>query len=182
MASPRVLILCGGSSKGSRTHAALHTVAAILEEGGAAVHWSCVHGRVLPPLDPEQRRPAEADDLRREADEADAFIVGSPEYHGAFSGSLKNMIDYLSRRQVGGKPVGLLAASGGAKGGINTLNMLRLVFRALHAPALVDQAAVSESDFDEQGHLSDTPSAAHVRTLGLAMLQELGLAAPTDGD
>jgi chromate reductase len=52
---------------------------------------------------------------------ADAVIISTPEYNGCIPPVLKNTIDWLSRPQPHpwtGKPILLMAASGGALGGI----------------------------------------------------------------
>jgi NAD(P)H-dependent FMN reductase len=144
----RVVLLSGGRNESSRTQIALKVVAEALEEAGISTRLISVGDFELPMLDPDAAPPEAADEFRRVVREADGLIAGSPEYHSAPSGALKNLLDYLSSSEVAGKPVGLVASSGGDRGGINTLNMLRLIFRSLHAPVLVEQAAVSRSDFE----------------------------------
>lgn len=78
---------------------------------------------------------------------AKAFIIGSPEYHGGYTGALKNFIDYLNSDIFRNKPIGLLVSTGGIKSGINTLNSLRIVFRNLHAQVIPQQVAISEKEF-----------------------------------
>jgi len=46
--------------------------------------------------------------LRRQVQEADGIILGTPEYHGSFSGVLKNALDHMASRNS--------RASGGAGG------------------------------------------------------------------
>ena len=45
--------------------------------------------------------------------EADFFILGTPNYHGSFSGILKNALDHLNMDYFKMKPVGLIGNSGG---------------------------------------------------------------------
>ena len=143
-----MVLLSGGRNESSRTQIALRVVAGALEEAGLSTRLISVGDYDLPMLDPDAAAPEAAEEIRQIVREADGLIAGSPEYHSAPSGALKNLLDYLSSRDVAGKPVGLVASSGGDRGGINTLNMLRLIFRSLHAPVLVEQAAVSASDFE----------------------------------
>jgi len=173
MADRRVVFLCGGYSPESRTHLTLQTVAEPLEEAGVATRFVCLDELPLPLLDPSQPFAPEVERLKEWVAAADAVVAGSPEYHGAMSGSLKNLLDYLSKEELAGKPVGLVAVSGGVKGGTNTLNMLRLVFRAFHAHVLPQQVAVSGSDFNAIGELADPQARAYAHRLGEAVMGAL---------
>lgn len=52
---------------------------------------------------------------------ATGVILASPEYHGSYSGVLKNALDLLSSSHLKNKTVGLMAVAAGALGGTNTL-------------------------------------------------------------
>lgn len=169
---PKVVLLSGGLKESSKTNIALRVVADALEEAGVETRFVSVGEYPLPMLDPTAEPPATVEWIRQWVAEADGVVVGSPEYHAAPSGALKNMIDYLSYEEVAHKPVGLVAACGGVKGGVNTLNFLRIVFRALHAPVLVEQAIVTASDFDGDT-LTDPDATARLRRLAEAMVREL---------
>lgn len=82
---------------------------------------------------------------RKLAQEADAFVICTPEYHNGMSGAMKNALDFLSSRQFKGKPVTIIAASGGGKGGMNALSNLRIVLRGVYALVLPEQAVVDET-------------------------------------
>ncbi|OUJ19665.1 FMN-dependent NADH-azoreductase, partial [Corynebacterium kefirresidentii] len=45
--------------------------------------------------------------------EADFLILGTPNYHGSYSGILKNALDHINMDYVKMKPVGLIGNSGG---------------------------------------------------------------------
>ncbi|MFO7767420.1 MAG: NADPH-dependent FMN reductase [bacterium] len=173
MAERNVVFLCGGYTPSSRTHVTLQAVAEPLEEAGVSIRFVCLDELPLPLLDPSRPFHPDSDRLKEWVTEADAVAVGSPEYHGAMSGSVKNLLDYLSKEELSGKPAGLVATSGGVKGGTNTLNMLRLIFRAFHAHALPQQVAVSEEDFDEIGDLADPRARAYAHRLGKAILEAI---------
>lgn len=100
----------------------------------------------LPLYDPNNLQKKINDSTYQELYETRAFIIGSPEYHGGYTGALKNFIDYLNRDVFVNKPVALIACTGGVKSGINTLNGMRLVFRSLHADVIAQQAAISERE------------------------------------
>ena len=52
--------------------------------------------------------------LRQEIAQAHALILGTPEYHGSFSGVLKNALDWLDGSELQGKMIGLVGVAGGA--------------------------------------------------------------------
>lgn len=93
------------------------------------------------------------------AREADAIIIGTPNYHTSFSGILKNALDHLSFDQFEGKPVALYCTSGGMRN-TDPLAQLRIVMRGLHALAVPTQVCASSADYQknekgEYAHLSD---------------------------
>jgi azobenzene reductase len=63
---------------------------------------------------------------------ADAIIFVTPEYHGSFSGVLKNTLDYFWS-EFSKKPIGVAAASAGKMGGINASSQLQHVILSLGA-------------------------------------------------
>jgi len=62
--------------------------------------------------------------------DADALLLVTPEYHGTFSGVLKNAIDYY-RAELSKKPVGVVTATGGKMGGINASSQLQHVILSM---------------------------------------------------
>ncbi|RFS26337.1 NADPH-dependent oxidoreductase [Chitinophaga silvatica] len=57
---------------------------------------------------------------------ADAIILVTPEYHGSFSGVLKNAMDYFSA-EFHKKVIGVVGVSAGKFGGINAVQQLSQV-------------------------------------------------------
>lgn len=95
--------------------------------------------------------------MRQDFKAAHGIILGTPEYHGSFSGILKYALDLMGFEEFGGKMVGLVAVSGGALGGANALAGLRTVGRALHAWVVPEQVSISEGwrVFDADGRIKD---------------------------
>ncbi|ELR72494.1 Putative flavoprotein [Fulvivirga imtechensis AK7] len=75
--------------------------------------------------------------------ESDALIIVTPEYHGSYSGALKNMLDYYWA-EFKKKPIGVAAASGGKMAGINASTQLQHVILSLGAYALPLKLLVPE--------------------------------------
>ena len=103
--------------------------------------------------EPHQYETEEVQELIEKIEKADGILLATPEYHGAMSGALKNAFDFLNSAYFAHKPVALLAVSGGGKGGINALNNLRTVTRALYANVLSKQLVLDPADIVEKGTL-----------------------------
>lgn len=106
--------------------------------------------------------------FRRTIRAADGIVLATPEYHGSFSGVLKNALDLLETEDVEGKMMGLVGVSGGRVGAVDALNGLRNVGRVLHAWVVPAQASVPEAwrAFREDGSLRDPELDARVRGVG----------------
>ncbi len=82
--------------------------------------------------------------------EADAIILITPEYHGSFSGVLKNTLDHFWI-EFQKKPIGVIGTSMGKLGGINASTQLQHVILSLGAYPLPVKLLVPEIHllFDE---------------------------------
>ncbi len=74
---------------------------------------------------------------------ADALLFVTPEYHGSFSGVLKNALDYFWA-EFQRKPIGVAAVSSGRMGGINASTQLQHVILSLGAYPLPLKLLVPE--------------------------------------
>lgn len=63
---------------------------------------------------------------------ADALVLVTPEYHGSFSGVLKNALDHFWI-EFGKKPIGVVTTYSGRMGGINASTQLQHVILSLGA-------------------------------------------------
>ena len=106
--------------------------------------------------------------LRQEVKQAQGIILGTPEYHGSFSGVLKNALDLMGFDEFEGKMIGLVGVSGGKMGAINALNSLRTVGRALHAWVVPEQVSVPQAwrMFDAAGNLKDPRLEDELKNVG----------------
>src|SRR5262245_45585215 len=95
--------------------------------------------------------------LRKTVRRAQGIILATPEYHGGYSGVLKNALDLMGFEEFEGKMLGLVGVSGGRGGASGAMHSLRDVGRALHAWVIPEQASVAEASqvFDEQGYCKD---------------------------
>lgn len=111
-----------------------------------------------------QDGPGIPDAVQRLADQiaaADAVIIATPEYNKALSGALKNALDWVSRtdgKPWKDKPVALLSATAGRSGGERAQNSLRLAmvaFQPLIASGPEVLVGSTQSQFDEDGRLTN---------------------------
>lgn len=116
---------------------------------------------------PEQQL-ADVQRFRADVKAADGIILATPEYHGSFSGLLKNALDLMGFEEFEGKMLGLIGVSGGRMGAFDALNTLRNVGRALHAWVLPQQVSVPEawSVFEADGRVKDQRIAKRLRETG----------------
>lgn len=87
---------------------------------------------------------------------ADAMIFVTPEYHGTFSGVLKNALEYYWE-EFSKKPIAVATASAGKMGGINASVQLQHLILSLGAYALPVKFLVSgiETAFDDSNEPVD---------------------------
>jgi NAD(P)H-dependent FMN reductase len=138
----RVLAICGSLRPSSSTRDALSLALAAAERGGAEVGYVDISalpwcdGRAVDAYGPG------VDAFRKQLAGADALLLGSPEYHGSFTGVLKNALDLCGPDDLKGKLIGLVATARGDAGAMNTLNHLRQVSRWVGAWVLPAQVSV----------------------------------------
>ncbi len=101
--------------------------------------------------------PPDVHRLRADVQSAQGIILGTPDYHGSYSGVLKNALDLMGFKEIGGKVIGLVAVSGGAFGGTNALSCLRTVCRALHGWVVPEQVSIPKASgqFNADGSVRD---------------------------
>ena len=118
--------------------------------------------------DDESQYPKDVFRLRDEVKSAQGIILGTPEYHGGYSGVLKNALDLMGFEEFEGKMIGLVGVSGGAMGALSALESLRNIGRALHAWVVPEQASIPQAwqEFDEAGKLKDPKLDERVRQVG----------------
>jgi FMN reductase len=170
-ASQRLLVvgIVGSVSLESRTRRVVRLALDGAEQMGARVALIDLRDYDLPFAgDEEAEETADVQSLRQSVRLASGVVLGTPEYHGGYSGVLKNALDLMGFDEFEGKMIGLVGVSGGALGATNALNDLRAVGRALHAWVVPEQAGVPHAHraFDEDGRIMDQRVAERVREVG----------------
>ncbi|GAA0461127.1 FMN reductase [Paractinoplanes deccanensis] len=109
-------------------------------------------------------RPDGMRDLTRRLDEADAFIIVTPEYNHSYPASLKALIDWHFTQWTA-KPVAFVSY-GGAAGGRHAVLHLENVLTELHAVTIRDGLAFpSYFTTWQNGEPLDDASAGYAKTL-----------------
>ena len=179
-----VIAICGSLRAGSSTDAALQIALSGAEDAGAEVELIRLSVDKLVfqgSVANEEDYPPGVFELREKVKRAHGILLGSPEYHGSFSGVLKSALDLMGFDEFEDKVVGLIGVSGGRMGAVNALSMLRTVGTALRAWVVPKDASIANASeaFDAEGNLHDPELAARVKAVGrqvteFAALRNLG--------
>ncbi|NUE03315.1 NAD(P)H-dependent oxidoreductase [Halorubraceae archaeon YAN] len=166
MTGTHVVAVCGSLREQSYTRVALLHALGGADTAGATTELLDLRELTIPPLDPDRERQRDASVFKQQLRDADAILLGSPMYHGSYSGVLKNALDHCGFDEFEGKTVGLLAVSGGSFP-LPTLEHLRSVCRAFNAWVLPHQAAVPRAHAAiTDGEFVDNSTADRVALLG----------------
>lgn len=168
--SVRVSALCGSLRHGSYTRMALRIALEGAAEVGAETELIDLSDYELPFCigDDDQEMPEDVGRLRAQVENCQGLIIGTPEYHGSYSGVLKNAIDLMGFDQFAGKMIGLVGVAGGAMGALSALASLRTVGRAVHAWVIPEQAMVPHAwkVFNDDGTVKDPSFDKRLREVG----------------
>ena len=162
---PFIVGLGGTLRANSSTERALrHCLAAVERQGG----WTRLFAAEeldLPMYAPhELERTPRALELVKALRDADAVVVGSPGYHGAVSGLVKNALDYIEdlredpRVYLDNTPWGCISCAYGWQAAVGTLTQLRSIGHALRAWPTPLGVAINSADavWAPSGELADT--------------------------
>jgi len=181
--APRILALAGSLRTGSFNRKILAVAADGARAAGADVTRIDLRDFPLPPYDGDLETasglPASALALKGVFRANDGLLLASPEYNSAISGTLKNVLDWVSRPAPGerplecfkGKVAALCSASTGALGGIRGLAVVRLMLGSIGVLVLPDQVAVPKAAeaFDDEGNVIDPGRRKALMELGTAL-------------
>lgn len=151
----RVVAVSGSLRPGSYTRMALDIVLRGAKELGADIHLIDLNDYDLIFCDGRDDYPEGVTRLREDVKQADGIILGTPVYHGGFSGVLKNALDLMGFEQFEGRVVGLVGVAGGRAGAGSALAGLRSIGRGLHAWVVPEEVSVSSAYavFDDAGNV-----------------------------
>jgi chromate reductase len=160
---PVSFLVFSASLRGGSLNTTLAKLAAgAIEKHGGTVDLAAMSAFDSPSYSQDaqaQGFPPGATELRRRLDANDAFVIASPEYNGSMPGSLKNLIDWVSRfrpQPFNGKHALLLSASPSMAGGNRGLWALRVPLEHLGSRVYPDMFSLAQAHkaFDPQGKLA----------------------------
>lgn len=127
----------------------------------------------LPLYHPDRKEERTDDHVRRFVNlltEADAIVLGSPEYHNTIGGAFKNAMDWVGSRQFKDKAVALVSATGGPSS-MTTLTAMQLMVRSLHAWIVPVLGSIPGStEFKPDGGFKDPAMRLRFTTIGLELV------------
>lgn len=173
-----VVAVCGSLREHSYTRLGLEVALRGVREAGGTGELLDLREYDLPPLNADLDRQGDSDAVSERLRAADALLLGTPMYHGSYSGVLKNALDYVGFDEFEGKTVGLLAVAGGSFP-VTALEHLRSVCRALNAWVLPHQVAIPRASraFDDEGAVVDSGIEERTLVLGRRVVQFAGIEA-----
>jgi NAD(P)H-dependent FMN reductase len=129
-----VLAVVGSLKKNSVTRVVIQDVAAGLASRGCAVDVLDLRAQTLPLYNPESAYHSEHfPSLKARVDQADVFVLGTPDYHGSISSAMKNFLDHFWH-EFAGKLFATVVAS--HEKGLTVTDQLRTVARQCYAWSL----------------------------------------------
>jgi NAD(P)H-dependent FMN reductase len=165
----RILAFAGSLRKDSLNRKLVAVAAEGAGKAGAEVTLLDLKQYPLTPYDGDDEDagglPESAVKLKEIFKAHDAFIISSPEYNSGYPGTLKNIIDWISRPMEGEKPLIqfrnkpglLLSASPSWRGGWRMLPSLREVLLNIGVIVMPDVFPLANADkaFDENDQFKD---------------------------
>ena len=173
--APVIVGICGSLSADSTTRRALQLALDAAERAGGETLMLDLRELKLP-FASSDWNPAEwpdAEKLLSAIRGADGLLWATPEYHGSYSGALKNALDLASIPDFEGKVVALLGVAAGQIGAIQALSHLRGIARQLHLWAIPSQLSIAKSygAFDENGQFKDEKLAQSLEKMSAELVK-----------
>lgn len=161
----KILGVCGSMRAQSYSGRAVSLVLEAAREHGAETGLLDLRRAQLPAYNPDEGAP-EHDGLREATEavnRAEAFVLGSPDYHGSMSGAMKNFLDFYWE-EFAGKLFGYVCAS--HEKGLTVMEQMRTSVRQCYGWSLPYGVSVhGEEDFDASGEVINGRVAGRLRML-----------------
>lgn len=158
---PRILLLYGSVRERSYSRFATEEAARILRRLGAETRIFNPSG--LPLADDADESHPKVRELRDLVTWSEGMVWCSPERHGAMTGIMKNMIDWIplslgAVRPTQGKTLAVMQVSGGSQS-FNAVGQLRILGRWMRMFTIPNQSSVPKAflEFDEEGRMKPSP-------------------------
>ena len=172
---PIIVGICGSLSADSTTRRALKLALQAAQNAGGQTSLLDLRELRLPfaSSDWNLAQWPDVEKLLAAVRGADGLLWATPEYHGSYSGALKNALDLADIPDYEGKVVALLGVAAGSIGAIQALSHLRGIARQLHMWAIPSQLSIAQSyaAFDENGELKDAKLMASLEKMSAELVK-----------
>jgi azobenzene reductase len=126
-----VLAVAGSLNSKSLTRVVINHIAEKMRADGCAVDVLDLQNEPLPLYNPDTSyNPPEFKALQKRVDKADVLMLGTPDYHGSISSTLKNFLDHFWHEFAGKLFVTVVASH---EKGLTVTDQLRTVARQCYA-------------------------------------------------
>ena len=149
----KVLGVGGSMREGSYSTRAVRLCLESARQRGAEIQMLDLRTADLPMFRPDAEAQAAIEEIGRLVQWADAFVLGSPDYHGSMSGAMKNFLDF-HWEEFAGKLFGYVCAS--HEKGLTVMEQMRTAVRQCYGWSLPYGVSVhGEHDLDNTGAISN---------------------------
>jgi NAD(P)H-dependent FMN reductase len=167
----RILGICGSMRPHSTTAFVIKYALDAAKESGAETNFYDIAEHNLPfcdGRDDESTYPAQVQEFKSLIKSSQGIIIGTPDYHNSFTGSLKNALDLCGFAEFEHKMVGIIGVAGGSMGAPNAISHLRAVMRGVGAWVVPHQVSISNSGriFSDNNVLTDPALEKRLKKLG----------------
>lgn len=147
----KILGVNGSMRTGSHGREAIKILLEFAKGFGAETQFLDLRVLDLPMFRPHGENNAQVEEARKATEWADAFVLGTPDYHGSMSGATKNYLDY-HWDELAGKLFGYICTS--HEKGLTVMDQMRTAVRQCYGWSLPYGIAFSGDEaFDKEGKM-----------------------------
>jgi len=159
----RVMVVVGSLHKTSSTRDVLRDVEVQLAAAGCTTDWLDLLVEPLPLFNPDSAYHWPGyDPLKKRVELADAFVLGTPDYHGSVSSAMKNFLDHFWREFTGKLFASLVSSH---EKGLTVTDQLRTVARQCYAWSMPYGVSFVESEDVKDGSVASKALRARLKML-----------------
>jgi FMN reductase len=145
----RILAVVGSLNKNSVTRCVVQAAVSQLEALGCKVDLLDFAGEPLPLYNPDSSHASEHyPALQKRVEQADVYLLATPDYHGSMSSALKNFLDHFWKEFAGKLFASIV---GSYEKGLTVSDQIRTVARQCYAWALPYAVAFVDKEDVKEG-------------------------------
>ncbi len=141
----RLLGIVGSLRAQSVSHLAVRHVLDAAKRLEAEVDFIDLKTHPLPIFDPDNRQSTHLEKILKQVNWANAYVLGTPDYHGGMSGAMKNFLDHFWK-EFAGKLFGYVCAS--HEKGLTVMDQMRTAVRQCYGWSLPYGVSLLDDDVD----------------------------------